>query len=1216
MAKFVNLIAGSALIGAGLFLEFVTFGASTPLTAFLISAGIGMVITGIGTLLQKGPLAGTSTATRNPIAPWNVVYGRAKVGGTMVYFGYFGENEKYLDLVIVLACHPCRNVDALLFDGQRIQIDPASGSSFTPLEQTADIFHISRTNDVVTVVLHANIPLLEAGDDVIIQNITGDSTLNGRYPVLQVISQVVGGPGSITFSYVCGGAAASVDGQGQVLTTWPDYRAKVHMEVLLGNHTATFPGMITGTPYDGDAGNLVENDNNPWTAEHKLLGKTAVFLRLHYNDEVFANGIPAITFHISGKSNILDPRTSPVTIDYTENPALCIADYLAQPVWGFRAAYGVAIPTAELIAAANLCDEPVTLAVGGTEPRYTLNGGFPLTMKRGEVLQNLLTSCGGRLTYSGGQFVIHPAGWPGVALELDPGVTDTAGFQWTPRRSIHNHSGIESFDAIARQAGDYHAEISWPGACNVQNLYSFIAYKGNPNVTEGPKWVQDAGAALSSASFSSFSAQFAGFTRKTAGGADGHTWIEGGTFIIVDFCYNWAGTIPHLTVTDSSGNRYWPVVMQHIGGIASWLSSFIAVNFGGVQGIYLPLTVAAATAAALPGSPVYDNGEVGPPGVWHAAYLYLSGATLIDANGYQQRVTSPDGVSGSSLPVFSSVIGGTTTDGALTWTCLGLSGGVGATLTATSNGALVVDGYTPALNDRILVKDEFADQTRQGIYVVSQTGSLSTPYVLTRADDYNTPDLINWFMGEPAAGAWGGVRGAAIPVTNGTVNAGTAWEVINTDVAAIGFDLIAYGQFLKPTITVTSDTPVHAISLVIAEYSGLLLPNIWNWILVAFETKYQSAGGGAFDLIDGSFPYRNWMEGSPITLYNTIAGILSYIFPAGSVTGSCAGWDHGRGQAFPGGNLPQVLGLPLLPPPPPDAPWGPYREVLGYPALYGCTDACDAWNWNGGPHANTFNGSLTTLSDGALLRLVTATNPYCGGAAATLTGPPPLQGFLSIAAGPFRWRSKLSVRDLFNGVKGTYICPGNKWQPSDIPPYAQDSLHGYASGDPEGDANMAADGGDRRWLDIQLPFTISTSAAQRLAKIELMRRRQQGTGTFMFNMALYQTTALDVIQMSLPLLGWVDKLLEISAHRFKLDKVQTPGGEATLLGTEIDVQETDPSVYDWDPSEELSARGYQQAVLPSNITVISNTHQEFLTDGAGNLIFADGDTITVLGVPN
>jgi predicted phage tail protein len=87
MAKFVSTIAGAALIGTGLFLEFVTIGASTPLTAFLISAGIGMVMTGIGTMLSKGPLAGTSTASRNPIAPWNVVYGRAKIGGALIYFG-------------------------------------------------------------------------------------------------------------------------------------------------------------------------------------------------------------------------------------------------------------------------------------------------------------------------------------------------------------------------------------------------------------------------------------------------------------------------------------------------------------------------------------------------------------------------------------------------------------------------------------------------------------------------------------------------------------------------------------------------------------------------------------------------------------------------------------------------------------------------------------------------------------------------------------------------------------------------------------------------------------------------------------------------------------------------------------------------------------------------------------------------------------------------
>ena len=244
MAKFISTIAGAAMIGTGLFLEFVTFGASTPLTMFLISSGIGMVLTGIGTLLSKGPLTGTSTASRNPVAPWNVVYGRAKIGGVLIYFGQFGDNDKYLDLVFVLACHACKSVDALLFDGQRIQMSTndegggtfvGSGDSFTPLQQTLSISHISRANDIVTVVLLQDIPLLQAGDNVIIQNVTGDLTLNGTFPVAQILSQQIYAPGNawqrVTFTYICGGAPAIVDNEGQVITTWPDYGQKIHMEV-------------------------------------------------------------------------------------------------------------------------------------------------------------------------------------------------------------------------------------------------------------------------------------------------------------------------------------------------------------------------------------------------------------------------------------------------------------------------------------------------------------------------------------------------------------------------------------------------------------------------------------------------------------------------------------------------------------------------------------------------------------------------------------------------------------------------------------------------------------------------------------------------------------------------------------------------------------------------------------------------------------------------
>jgi hypothetical protein len=230
--------------------------------------------------------------------------------------------------------------------------------------------------------------------------------------------------------------------------------------------------------------------------------------------------------------------------------------------------------------------------------------------------------------------------------------------------------------------------------------------------------------------------------------------------------------------------------------------------------------------------------------------------------------------------------------------------------------------------------------------------------------------------------------------------------------------------------------------------------------------------------------------------------------------------------------------------------------------------------------------------------------PVLGSSAVRLTGvrvqlivppPPPVRvvAGLTNAAGPFRWRSRVSIRDLYNGVKGTFISPTNNWQASDFPPYAQDSTHGYASGSPIyplGDANLASDGGDRRWLDIQLPFTISVSAAQRLAKIELMRRRQQGTGTFIYNMALYQASALDVIQMTLPIFNWVNKLLEITAFRFRAESAQGGGSDApTVIGTEIDVQETDPSVYDWSTSEELTPAGYQQSGI-TNIATLDNLY--------------------------
>ncbi len=123
--------------------------------------------------------------------------------------------------------------------------------------------------------------------------------------------------------------------------------------------------------------------------------------------------------------------------------------------------------------------------------------------------------------------------------------------------------------------------------------------------------------------------------------------------------------------------------------------------------------------------------------------------------------------------------------------------GIGATLIATGNAALVVDGYTPIVGDRILVKTQ-ASALQNGVYTVTATGSGIALYTLTRALDYDQPSDTN--------------NTGSIPVVNGTANAQTSW-VLTSTVGAIGTDALTFTQFtLKPTTLVTATSPGAGIA--------------------------------------------------------------------------------------------------------------------------------------------------------------------------------------------------------------------------------------------------------------------------------------------------------------------------------------------------------------------------------------------------------------------
>lgn len=123
--------------------------------------------------------------------------------------------------------------------------------------------------------------------------------------------------------------------------------------------------------------------------------------------------------------------------------------------------------------------------------------------------------------------------------------------------------------------------------------------------------------------------------------------------------------------------------------------------------------------------------------------------------------------------------------------------GVGATITATVNGVLAADSGSPAVNDRVLILDPYAWGTgdpphADGIYTVTSVGSVSTPYVLTRATDCNTAATLGryWAVAITAGTVFGGGWAAVQAISDVT---GVQTFVVGT--TFLGFSLAAASAF-------------------------------------------------------------------------------------------------------------------------------------------------------------------------------------------------------------------------------------------------------------------------------------------------------------------------------------------------------------------------------------------------------------------------------------
>ena len=239
--------------------------------------------------------------------------------------------------------------------------------------------------------------------------------------------------------------------------------------------------------------------------------------------------------------------------------------------------------------------------------------------------------------------------------------------------------------------------------------------------------------------------------------------------------------------------------------------------------------------------------------------------------------------------------------------------GVGATLTnAGTQAALVIDGITMVVADRVLVYEQ-TDQTENGVYVVTSIGSGATNWVLTRSDDTNTyvtdsPDGLSegstFFVQEGATGAGETYTCNTVgTITFGTTNitfaqvssaqiysagtgltlAGTTFSLTNTAVTAATYGndgavsqiaVNAQGQ-----ITAASNVSINASSISVGTLANgrttAASANGASTIVArdsdgSFSANVVTAGTGTFTNVSG-----NGIALTAINASNISSGVLS-----------------------------------------------------------------------------------------------------------------------------------------------------------------------------------------------------------------------------------------------------------------------------------------------------------------------------------------------------
>jgi len=189
----------------------------------------------------------------------------------------------------------------------------------------------------------------------------------------------------------------------------------------------------------------IDDEFSDWGTSHRLRGICYLAVKLLYNEDtetVWSGGVPGNIRAVLRGRKVYDPRldstrvidstTSPITYGtgshryatestwaWTENPALCVADYLTSVMSVDEL---TSINWEAFASAADDCEVQVAISAaspGGTEDRFTCNGVISMGASHKDNLDSLLSSCDGKLTYVEGMWRLRVSVWEASSVSFD-----------------------------------------------------------------------------------------------------------------------------------------------------------------------------------------------------------------------------------------------------------------------------------------------------------------------------------------------------------------------------------------------------------------------------------------------------------------------------------------------------------------------------------------------------------------------------------------------------------------------------------------------------------------------------------------------------------------------------------------------------------------------------------------------------------------------------